>query len=199
MRVWITRPKSSEVYLGGLRSVLLWIEEPRYDHRMLNDGGCLIDRDTSDILHYIYKEKGWWSQTGSLKAKIFLKQDKEVLKKVWNKIYESLIPNDIDDTSLTYSLNEKEYDELHHNPNYEMICTLNWKRFLLEIDLSENTVKLVQPLVIPYNGESERNIPLTDFNHVFDSFLDEDENKPFIYENWFEKAQLSINNSALPF
>lgn len=199
MRVWITRPKSSEVYLGGLRSVLLWIEEPRYDHRMLNEGGCLIDRNTSDILHYIYKEKGWWSQTGSLKAKKFLKQDKEVLKKVWDKIYESLIPNYIDDTSLTYSLNEKEYDELHHNPNYEIICTLNWKRFLLEIDLFENTVKLVKPIIIPYSGVSERNIPLTDFNLVSDSFLDENENKPFIYEEWFEKAKLSINHSAIPF
>ena len=198
MRVWITRPTSSEVYLGGLRSVLLWIEEPRYDHRLLTDGGCLIDINSSEILHRIYRENGWWSKTGSLKAKIFLKQDKKVLKKVWDKIYESLIPEYIKDTTLTYSLNEKEYDDLHHNPNYEMISTLNWKRFLLEIDLSSNIVKIVEPLVINYNDKIEKNIELTEFNKVSDAFLDEDPKKPFIYNEWIEKAKFSLDYSSIP-
>lgn len=179
MKVWITRPESDEVYMGGLRSVELWAEKPRYDHRFISPLYDYYEPNKETRAFSVWKENGWYAQTGSVRAKKFLKQDQEVLKKVWSLIYASILPAN----HPTEKLTDAEYEQMYHNEKYEGVCCLSNKRFLLEINLATNNVYHVEPRLV-YDGELPRGSDLFATRY----FIDEDHNRP-----WFYK-EFSINN-----
>lgn len=160
--------------MGGYRGVRLWSEKPIYDHRLIKIYGELHHRETNEFYAEIWVENGWYSQSGSLKAKPFLKQDAEVKRKVWELIYQSVIPSHL---PATHSMSDQEYDALS-DPDYERVCTTHWKRFLLEIDLATGDVRQV-PAESLVNDHCSRGIyPIPEHALLTEYFLDEDMNRP---------------------
>lgn len=183
MKVWITRPDCREYYLGGWRSVRVWLEKPFFDQRALRVAFQLHNPDTGVDGPYVHEESGWMSETGGRRAKPFLKQDPDLMEKVRLRIYESLVPADSVDP-LTKSMNEEEYDRLL-NISYEMECVTHWKRFLLEVDLKADTAELVEAEVKMYEREDRGDYPVSVTIGTSSLFLDGDLSKPY-YKGDFE-------------
>lgn len=176
MKVWITRPISSEVYSGGLRSALLWIERPRFDHRPSVYEFDLIDSN-GHLFATVYREQGWTSPSGSLRVKSFLKQSPVLYQRVWNKIYYSILPISINDPE--YKLSVSEYKQLLDD-KYELNCKVHYKRFLLELDLLKMSVNLVHPEIIIDSPQIVGEWPLNHINGLTELFLNENMNNPYI-------------------
>jgi hypothetical protein len=181
MKVWVTRPRSDEVYLGGWRRVKLWVEKPHFDHRPAREEFELKDPETEKYFGCVFKEHGWYSRADSTRAKGFFKQDPEMMKRVWLKIYESCVPADCPDPQ-NKEMNDKEYRRLYSEPHYEMICCTHWKRFLLEIDLYQKTVTLIEPKsVIDINGPIGTYPMTRELSASY--FVDEDMSRPFFFDD----------------
>lgn len=176
MKVWVTRPECVEVYMGGLRSVDVWVEKPFFDQRPIKHDFDLYCRKSKQYFAEVYRENGWYTQTGRVRAKRFLKQDPAIKEKVWALIQESLVYADCADPQRR--LNNEEYDELL-NLAHEMKCRIHWKRFLLELDLRAETVKVIEPEVLLDERQPRANYPITLDTGTTSSFLDQDLARPY--------------------
>jgi hypothetical protein len=173
MKVWITRSASDTVFMGGLREVLLWVDEPFFDHRPRILEAELFDPATSAYVMEIYREEGWNSLTGSIPAKEFLKQDEAIRNRVWEEIRRSMISWECLDP-IGY-----EQGSPLLRKDYEFYCETHWKRFLLEIDLKSETVKLISPMVCYKDNERARGLPLRRPTAISSYFLGADLNRPY--------------------
>lgn len=178
MKVWITRQASDTVFMGGLREVLLWIDEPSFDHRCPVLEAELFDPVTNTYVAEIYREEGWQSIAGCLRAKDFLKQNEEINRRVWEEILNSLISWECPDPMTLKTVEDLDSPLLR--ADYELSCEIPWKRFLLEIDLKSETVSLIKPLVCYEDGERARGIPLRKSVTVSSSYLAGDLNRPYL-------------------
>ena len=174
MKVWITRPYCPEVHAGGFRSVRLWTQKPIYDHRLIKPYGSLHDRETGEFVSEIWLENGWYSESGCVRAKPFLKQDEAVKSAVWKLISQSVIPST---QPSDYRMSDQEYDALL-NPEYELVCACHWKRFLLEIDLVSNQVYQVEAESLIADNGSRGLYEIPEVALLTNHFFDEDMNKP---------------------
>ena len=175
MKVWITRPQCDEVFMGGLRNVLLWVDKPRFDQTPVTEEYELFDPEQEKYLYSIWRQSGWISLAGSVKAKPFLKQNEEVLDKVWELICESVRSDQVASSDVT----DIRDAEVFLDGNHEAICATNWKRFLLEIDLRNESVEQVDVEVIMPGSRAVLNLPLTPELAVATHFINEDISKPF--------------------
>lgn len=178
MKVWITRQASDAVFMGGLRDILLWIDEPSFDHRCQVLEAELFDPARNTYVMEIYREEGWLSRAGSLPAREFLTQNEDIKFRVWEEICNSLISWECPDPMAVKSLDDLDSPLLRQN--YELSCAIPWKRFLLEIDLKSETVSLIKPLVCYEDGERARGIPLRKSVTVSSSYLAGDLNRPYL-------------------
>lgn len=137
MKVWVTRPEAYEVYMGGWRSVQMYIVKPFYDHRLKSSYGMVF-------------EYGWYygNHQPISYAKDFFKQDEELKLKIFDRILWSV--NIYDD-------NEDDYHKLFEDRERELTCNINYKRMLLEVDLRTKTVNFVLPEVL-YNDEDKNRV-----------------------------------------
>jgi hypothetical protein len=177
MKVWITRPASDAVFMGGLRDVLLWIDEPHFSHCCRVLEAELFDPGTNTCVMGVYREDGWGSIAGSLKAKEFLSQNETVQQMVWKEICDSMISWECPDPM------EYNTDSPLLRPNYEKSCSTNWKRFLLEVDLKNETVERISPMVCYLEGERSRGLPLRESTAISSSYLDGDFARPYFYND----------------
>lgn len=183
MKVWMTRPECGEVYMGGLRSVDVWVEKPFFDHRPMKHDFDLYCPESKQHFAEVYREHGWYTRSGSVRAKRFLKQDPAIRDKVWALIQESLVYADCADPHRR--LNDDEYDQLM-DPAHEMKCRIHWKRFLIELDLREDTVKVVEPEVLLDDRQPRAYYPMTVDTGTTSWFLDEDLARPYHRESYSE-------------
>jgi hypothetical protein len=165
--------------MGGLRSVNLWAEKPRYDHRFISPVYDYYKPNEKTRSFSVWQENGWYAQTGSVRAKKFLKQDKEVLNKVWSLIYASIIPVNHPPVDGPEKLTDIEYEQLYRNEKYDGICCLSNKRFLLEINLATNSVYHIEPRLV-CDGE----LPSDSDFFATRYFIDEDHNRPWFYKEF---------------
>lgn len=191
MKLWITRPSADEICMGGLRHTRLWCQEPIFDHRPIRQDFELFDPATGEYPHSVWMEGGWSSEGGSMLARQFLKQDNEVKDKVWRLIYESVVlasETDPSNKTMTYdehlALLEKDYD---------MRCQTHWKRFLLELDLRENSVRRIPSKYYDDNGIHEE-ASINEAMGTTSFFLDEDLTKPFYFEDY---PHLEVDRSRM--
>jgi hypothetical protein len=178
MKVWITRPDSGEVFMGGMRSVLLWVAKPTFDHRPMTQEFELVDPDSQKCMATIWREGGWTSEAGRVKAKPFLKQNKDLLNKIWREIYTSTLPPgpiDPDHECMTF-----EHSQDMMNFDYELRCRTHWKRFLLEVDIKTENVEIVIPKTFGLDSEADPSAIDPDFA-LTSLFYDEDLHRPFHY------------------
>lgn len=145
----MTRPEAYEVYMGGKRSVLMWVQEPAYSHAsrsyMVGDKQRYVDR-------------GWNAPhvSGTL-AREILKQDKDLLEAVWKEIFWSILPRGMayeDGHRWADTVNKEDpefpttnYQLLTDDKDWEGRCNVCHKRFLLKVDLRSNVVERIIPHV----------------------------------------------------
>lgn len=141
--VYITRPDSTEIYLGGKRRLELWLQEPHYDHRPVdNDNGQYVDR-------------GWTAvHCESQPARLILSQDEHLLETVMEFVIMSLYPKGMDLDKGTYWADKVDaggdpgWRTLYADKDWEGKCNTSHKRFLLKVDLRRNKVDRIVPYVI---------------------------------------------------
>jgi hypothetical protein len=56
VKVWMTRPECVEVYMGGLRSVDVWVEKPFFDQRPIKHDFNLYCRESNQHFAEVYRE-----------------------------------------------------------------------------------------------------------------------------------------------
>lgn len=141
--VYITRPDAYEVYMGGKRRLELWLQEPHYDHRPMDNGvGQYVDRG--------------WATPHCLPqpARLLLSQDEHLLETVMEFVTMSLFPKGMDLDKGTYwaqKLDEEEdlgWRTLFKDRDWEGRCNTCYKRFLLKVDLRRNAVERIVPYVV---------------------------------------------------
>lgn len=143
LNVYITRPDAYEVYMGGKRRLELWLQEPHYDHRpMDNEDGQYVDR-------------GWTAtHCQPQPARLILSQDKELLETVMEFVIMSLYPKGMDlDKGFYWSekideSGDQGWRTLFKDKEWEGKCNTCFKRFLLKVDLRNNKVEKVLPYVV---------------------------------------------------
>lgn len=159
MIIYITKPECHECVMGGLRHVQMWAEEPHYHH--YPEDSHLISGTSRK-----YYDKGWRVKAydKGIDAKPLLKQDEELYDNVWNRILWSCAPKgvafeDVHTWSNTPSpacstFAEGEYNNftnlLMHRPHgrqADVNANINFKRFLLEVHIRTNEVKILTPTV----------------------------------------------------
>lgn len=182
MKVWITKPDANEVYMGGMRKVQLWVQPPTFDHRPLIGEFELYDIKSNKRFASVFRERGWRAQTSSTGAKAFLKQDPQLMRIVWLKIYESCVLADEPDP-LNKSMDYDEYTRLTER-NYDMLCCHHWKRWLLEVDIRTSEAKVIEPWVNNGTRLLASQVPITEDlgNHYL--FLNEDLTRPFDFRKF---------------
>ena len=155
MLIYITKPSVHECVMGGFRSISLWTDIPHYHHWpiQINDTNEYIDR-------------GWTQndQKYYLPAKKILEQDEILAEKVWNYIVWSCCPkgisieehlkwcNTIDDNLSNYE-SLVRYNK--NGQNADINANINYKRFILEVNLRSNEVNILIPRVHWYQSGEE--------------------------------------------
>lgn len=150
--LYFTRPDAYEVYMGGKRSVRVWLEAPQYRH-------------TATVEEYRgkYSERGWsYDYDHGKVARPLFKQDPDLLELVWDQIVWSVLPRGM---SLKEGLEWQHqpdtdppredgfgdilsnYHWLFEDRNWEAKCNLCHKRFVLKVDVRSMTSEFVAPLV----------------------------------------------------
>lgn len=179
MKVWVTRPCSSEVYMGGYRSVMVWLEKPSYDGRPWHMDGEWYDVKAGKYLESLHYEHGWVSdRAGCTYAKPFFKQCPVLFDKVWDQVARSCHPKDAPEDFKWELLGN--YSTLLDDSWWEAKCKVNRKLFLLEVDLITKDVQLVMPRM--YNGEKSwvpENYDLDPKLAICLGYLNEDLNRPY--------------------
>lgn len=175
MKVWITRPTCDEVFTGGFRKVLLWVDKPCFDQRPYTEEYELFDPEEDKYVASVWRELGWTSVAGSVPAKPFLKQSEEILDQVWQMIRHS-VSSDLPGGGDVSDFNNSE---VFLDARHEARCAIHWKRFLLEIDLKNETVSYADVMVGMEEGSRTLNLPLSPELATTSHFLNEDINQPF--------------------
>lgn len=165
--VWITRPHSHEILMGGDRNLTLWTARPYYSHAAkLHD---FKTRDGGDR----YVDLGWEGkrQGRGIRAKPLLKQNAALRSAVWQEVFLSVCPKGMTlDEGQAWSETQRGNEwfdgsaiTLWHNLKdddaWEAKCNISHKRFLLEVDLLSLTVKRVAPLVLLRRSSTDDQIP----------------------------------------
>lgn len=181
MKVWITKPTAHQFHGHGMTHAQLWVTEPFYDHRPLWGESDLYDRATGKFVATAMRELGWSSGTNPTDAKPFLKQDFNLKKKVWMRMYESFVPKDCPDP-LNKELSESEFDLLL-GEGYDMRCLHHWKRWLLEVDLSTFDVRVVPARVSLGDGRPNHypSEPINDIQGTYYLYMNGDLTRPFSF------------------
>lgn len=192
MKVWITRPESGEIYMGGYRSVEVWLEKPAYSHRP-HPGHGRIPGNDNEIIFY---DEGWTAESVSgVIAKRWLKQDKLLFDNVWKEIVLSTGPKGMlyeevvqwFDTPANAHL-RNNYSQLVNDVNWEAKCNTCHKRFLLEVDVRAQTIERIIPNVYhrvwtdpgqPLYPEFEKTDQISDFLALERQHLPSDYHIPF--------------------
>ena len=149
MIIYITRPNAHEIYMGGIRSLMMWVQEPSYSHSSLANE---LGSETR------YVDQGWSAPHSSgVLARYLLKQDEDLLSAVWKEVFTSLCPS-----GMSYDAGVKwanvvvkpdvefeitNYHQLSDDREWEAKCNVCNKRFLLEVNLRTCEVKRIPPLV----------------------------------------------------
>ena len=167
MLVYITKPIVHECIMGGFRSLALWTDMPHYHHYPSR-----INSLKENVKEYVDRGWGHGHRNHPSPAKPILKQDEDLAEKVWNQITWSCCPKGISfeehiawcntpvpegDNSLFEPYTNLE-NLLYHRPNGKLAdikCNINYKRFLLEVNLRTNEVKILTPRVHWYDGHDE--------------------------------------------
>ncbi len=147
MIVYITRPEAYEIFMGGKRSVLMWVQEPYYSH---------VSRSNNILNEVRYVDRGWYSpHTHGVLARFILKQDDALLEAVWKEIFWSVCPKGMTyeegvEWANTVVKDDPEfpltnYHSLTDDKEWEGKCNVCHKRFLLEVNLRTNEVKRTMP------------------------------------------------------
>lgn len=150
--LYFTRPDAYEVYMGGKRSVTVWLQQPQYRHSA-----------KSEDYRGRYSERGWsYDYDHGKNAKPLFKQDPDLLELVWDRIVWSLLPKGM---SLEEGLEwykqpdmqpprddgwghiQTNYHWLFEDRNWEAKCNLCHKRFVLQVDVRGMTSEFVSPMV----------------------------------------------------
>ena len=168
MKVWITRPSSREVFMGGIRDLKLWIEPPAYHHSKREHYSTRTDSTT-------YEEHGWRSihHDCGISAKYWLKQSPALQSAVWSLVLHSISPKDSDEHEWAADFNRYEKDTF--DDEWEGKCKIPSKRFLLEIDLSSecDEVNIIVPQIFSVDDDHILGYDLTFIQAVFNSYADE--------------------------
>ena len=151
--MYFTRPDAYEIYMGGKRSVRVWLQAPQYSHSANHDD-----------YRGRYSERGWsYDYDHGQSAKPLFKQDKQLLDVVWDKIIWSLLPKGMSFEDGLIWVNEPDskpsrndslfgdvitnYHWLFEDRNWEAKCNLCHKRFVLQVDVRSLSCEFVEPLV----------------------------------------------------
>lgn len=163
--------------MGGMRSVQLWTDKPKFDQRAFHLEYEIFHTTTQSYGAGVYRENGWTSVAGFVRAKSFLKQSDEIMCRVSDMMIDSITS----ELLTSQQARELEAGDLMLDVGYEARCAISWKRFLLEIDLKNDSVRHVDAMVIMPNeyGGGSIDYPLTPELCVASHFLDEDLSKPF--------------------
>jgi len=157
MLFYITKPDVHECVMGGFRHVNLWTSQPSYHHYPIAYNG-LHDRKE-------FQDKGWCVnfEPDFASAKPILKQDEDLAEKVWSLMRWSCCPTGVSfESHIEWcdTKTENDYDnwsELLYHRTYgreaDANANINFKRFLLEINVRTNEVKVITPAVHWYYGE----------------------------------------------
>ena len=167
MLVYITRPIVHECIMGGFRSLSLWTKVPHYHHYPRR-----LSSSKENINEYV--DRGWGDghRSACAPAKPLLEQDEELAEKVWNQITWSCCPKGIsfeehiawcntpvlEYNNLPLASYTNLEDLLYHRPEGKLAdvkSNINYKRFLLEVNLRTNEVKILTPYVHWYDGHDE--------------------------------------------
>lgn len=153
--MYITRPESGEILMGGSRHLEGWFTEPHYSHHS-------VLRDLRpDVEEYI--DAGWKAHlVYRQRVDRFLKQDMELFNKIWDEVFLSVLPKGMTlEEGLQWEKTPKsdgeEFDGyaitnwhlLLDDRQWEGKCNTCYKRFLLRVDLRAGTVERIDPLVFP--------------------------------------------------
>lgn len=146
MIVWMTRPDAYEVYMGGDRSMDLWITRPAYSH---------VDVEDDFMGRKMFRDTGWCAaHSTAQRGRYLLKQDSALHFNVMHEVVSSLVPfdlpHDVDpyvwaDTRL--SGEDTNWRLLYLDRDWEQKCRVCYKRFLLEVNLRTNEVNRIDPQV----------------------------------------------------
>jgi hypothetical protein len=147
--VYITRPDAYEIYMGGDRSLRVWLEKPYYSHQSWSH---TIGSETH------YTDIGWIAvhSTGQ-KAKLLLKQDKKLREIVWHEVFLSLCPRGMSyergvewaDTAVKTGNSDDDvlYAQALKDKEWEANCNTCHKRFLLQLNLRTYEAQRIAPEV----------------------------------------------------
>lgn len=181
MKIWITKPTAYQFYGHGLDHARLWVTEPFYDHRPNWGEFDLYDRATNKFVGPAMREMGWSSKTNATDAKPFLKQDKALKQKVWERMYESFVPKDCPDP-LNKHLSEAEFDQLGE-VGYDMRCLHHWKRWLLEVDIRTLETTVIPAKVAIVDGKQHYpSEPICEVFGTYYMYVNGDHSQPFGFD-----------------
>lgn len=175
MKIWITRPGVDEVWIRGYQNVMVWLEKPMFDHRVMTPDFEFYNSETGEYLEEVGYEHGWFAdRCKTTYAKPFLKQCPELYKKVWRAVVDSCMLKGTTDVNLYY----ENWRDLLYDRMYEAKCKVSKKRFLLEVDLDTKEVELVAPKVL-FSDDGAVLINEDPMLLVCTQFLNEDLSRPF--------------------
>ena len=152
LSVWITRPDSHEILMGGDRHLKVWFNRPAYIHHP--------QTYETGRGEYKFVDQGWRADSDDYgkDVKPLLKQDPELRKLIWQEVYLSVGPRgmsipEIEAWEVIVTKPDPEFPTTNwHNltddREWEGKCNTCHKRFLLEVDLRSNTVKRIIPSVV---------------------------------------------------
>lgn len=164
MKLWITKPESYEVYMGGLkRSFYVWMMQPSYSHEAREQRQFNID---------MLVERGWVTPNDRASAsniRCLLEQYPQLAEVIWDRVRYAECPPDIEDYKAWTAV-EENWDKLGDSPydeRWESHSRIHHKRFLLEVETDTQTVKLIKPQVFFADEDgsrhySHREIVITD-------------------------------------
>ena len=174
MKVWITRPSSREVFMGGVRDLKLWIEQPAYHHTKTEDYNTL-----TETVKYV--EHGWRAlhQDHGISAKYWLKQSPALQSIIWSLTIHSISPKLEDEHKWAADFDRYQRDTFEGD--WEGKCKIPAKRFLVEIDLSQecDQANIVVPQIYSVDDNHILGYDLNLTQSVYTTFLDNEGTIPY--------------------
>lgn len=170
--VYITRPEAYEIYMGGKRHLELWLLPPAYDHRSVEYNGLF------GVTKYI--DCGWQTVTSGVQARHLLTQDKDLTVAIMREVILSLYPKgmnaqqgeawaaaiDPDAEQDKDFPDDPNWRRLKNDKEWEAKCNTCFKRFLLKVDLRNNTVQRIIPQVMYTMEQSREGRDLGNTDHI---------------------------------
>lgn len=150
MLLWVTKPSSYEVYMGGLkRSFKVWMKKPKYNHAQQ-------DKMMFDVEYG--EEFGWFAPNcDPVNIQPLVEQYPEFTSAIWDLVIQAEKPIDVSNRNC-WSVNEENWSQLgpalgqtHPGCKWEEFSTIHFKRFLIEL----NTETKACDLIIPENVRAD--------------------------------------------